>query len=378
LKILRFTFQNYRNLEEDSIFPCEGTNLIYGKNAQGKTNLLEAMWLFTGGHSFRGAKDGELVRFGEASCTLGLEFFSEEREQTAKMTIRGGKREAEINGILKRSAAALVGKFCAVIFSPEHLALVKGGPALRRSFLDGALCQSRPAYAKQFVLYQRTLQQRNTLLKDIPRHRELLGTLEIWDEKLAKYGAELIRQREEYLSFISEPVKEVYRGISQGKEELEIFYQCSLRRKREGPMQDGDFYEALEASRNTDIALGYTASGPHRDDMELKVDGISARSFGSQGQQRSIVLAMKLAEAQVLQQITGEAPVIFLDDVMSELDAGRQDYLLNHVKGRQVFLTCCDPNSIRDFQQGALFHVESGKVSASQHVAEGMPQNQML
>lgn len=362
MRVLRIAVKHYRNLETAALCPGAGTNVIYGENAQGKTNLMEAVWLFTGGHSFRGARDGELVQFGQNGCELTLDFFAQEREQTATLTIIDGKRQAEINGVPQRSAAALVGRFCAVIFSPEHLALVKGGPALRRSFLDGALCQSRPTYAKQFMLYQRTLRQRNTLLKEILRRADLRSTLDIWDEKLAHYGTQLIHQREHYLAILSESVKDIYRGISQGRETLGIAYKSSLRRAGTDALNEQDFFRALYAARQSDLAMGCTGVGPHRDDMELTVDGVSARAFGSQGQQRSIVLAMKLAEAQALETLTGETPVILLDDVLSELDAGRQDYLLHHVAGRQVFLTCCDPHILRDFRGETLFEVQAGRV----------------
>ena len=365
MRVLKFSFQGYRNLHEGTLLPHAGTNVIFGKNAQGKTNLLEAMWLFTGGHSFRGAKDAELVGFGEPSCSLQMDFFSQEREQFAKLSLQNGRRQVELNGVKKRSAASLVGKFCAVVFSPAHLSLVKDGPAARRGFLDGALCQSRPAYAKEFFLYQRTLQQRNALLKDIPRHRELFSTLEIWDEKIARCGADLIWQRQEYLQRLSAAAQEAYRGISKQKETLGIAYQSSLGKHVDAMERSGIqalFWEKLESSRTADVALGYTSCGPHRDDMELMLDGVSARSFGSQGQQRSIVLALKLAEAELLCAVTGEQPVVFLDDVMSELDAGRQEYILHCLDGRQVFLTCCDPRTIRDFQKGGLFHIENGAV----------------
>lgn len=363
MKILSFSFSGFRNLVPACLSPHPSMNLLFGQNAQGKTNLLEAMWLFTGGHSFRGVKDADLIQFGLDSASLDLQFFAQGREQSASLSIQNGRRQVSINGIPQRSAVSLVGTFCAVLFSPEHLAFVKGGPAQRRSFLDTALCQSRPAYAKNFALYQRTLQQRNSLLKDIPRHPELLDTLEVWDRKLSAYGAYLVRQREEYLGLIAQPVREMYLGISQGKESLSVAYLSSIRHDPDAPCSESGFYDALLQNRPGDLSAGYTAAGPHRDDLDLRVDGVSARLFGSQGQQRSIVLAVKLAEAQILERLLGEPPVIFLDDVLSELDAGRQDFLLNHLKNRQVFLTCCDPYSVHTLHHGSSFHVEKGSIS---------------
>lgn len=327
-------------------------NVIYGRNAQGKTNLLEAMWLFTGGRSFRGARDGELVAFGQDKATLNLQFYSEEREQEAELTVQNGRRSAALNGVPKRSPAELVGKFRAVLFSPEHLSLIKSGPALRRNFMDAALCQVKPAYAPLLSRYNHTLVQRNALLKDIPRHAELLDTLEIWDDRLARYGDAIAKERASYIEKLEGPARELYAGISENKECFGIQYQKSAENLR----------EALAAARRDDLQSGHTTVGPHRDDLEVTVDGVSARAFGSQGQQRSLVLALKLAEADVLEQESGETPVILLDDVMSELDTGRQNYLLNRLDGRQVFLTCCEPDAVKRLEDGALFEVRRGEL----------------
>nr|WP_255575681.1 DNA replication/repair protein RecF [Caproiciproducens faecalis] len=342
--------ENYRNIRRCVIIPQNGINIIYGKNAQGKTNLLEAVWLFTGGRSFRGAKDADLILQGEAGAKLSLEFFSGERVQTAEITIENGRRSAALNGIPQKNASGLVGKFFSVIFSPEHIALVREGPSQRRDFIDAALCQIKPGYAALLARYNRTLNQRNTLLKDIPRHAELMDTLEIWDEKLASYGEAVVLGRMDYIHKIREPVKEIYAGISQHTETIDLTYQKSAENLK----------TALKASRREDVALGHTSVGPHRDDMDISIDQRCARSFGSQGQKRSAVLALKLAEAEMLYRQTGERPVILLDDVMSELDSGRQDYLLNHLNSCQVFITCCEPGAIKQLREGALFEMDSG------------------
>ena len=283
------------------------------------------------------------MAFGQEKAALHLQFYSEEREQEAELTIQNGRRSASLNGVPKRSPAELVGKFRAVLFSPEHLSLIKSGPALRRNFIDAALCQVKPAYAPLLSRYHHTLVQRNALLKDIPRHAELLDTLEIWDDRL---------ERAAYIQKIEAPARELYAGISENKEQFGIQYQKSAENLR----------EALAAARRDDLQSGHTTVGPHRDDLEVTVDGVSARAYGSQGQQRSLVLALKLAEADVLEQEGGEAPVILLDDVMSELDAGRQHYLLNRLDGRQVFLTCCEPGAVKRLEEGALFEVRRGEI----------------
>ncbi|HEX3025983.1 MAG TPA: DNA replication/repair protein RecF [Clostridia bacterium] len=352
MKILRLDYSGYRNLQPGSIEPDGGINVIYGKNAQGKTNLLEAMWLFTGGRSFRGSRDADLIGAGERQARLDLHFFSEEREQAARILIENGKRSATLNEVPKRSAAGLIGSFCAVIFSPEHLSLVREGPAFRRNFIDSALCQIQPSYAALLTRYNRTLIQRNSLLKDIPRHAQLLDTLEIWDEKLVRCGMEVVRQRIEYIRQIGEPAEAVYAGICEKKESLGLNYLKSAENLK----------QALYAARVSDIAGGHTSVGPHRDDLEIQIDGRSARAFGSQGQKRSAVLALKLAEAEILRRRTGEKPVVLLDDVMSELDSGRQDYLLNHLENFQVFLTCCEPDAVKRLKTGRLFEMSSGRL----------------
>lgn len=360
MRISQLECENFRNLENNIFIPDKQVNVIYGKNAQGKTNLLEALWLFTGGKSFRGAKDGELVKFGSDHAKLHLLFFSQEREQEASISIQAGKKSVVINGIAQRSASTMIGKFCAVIFSPDHLSFIKEGPSFRRNFIDGALCQVKPVYVKLLYQYHRILNQRNALLKDIPRHSELLDTLDIWDEKLSYYGEQVSLERISYIQKLKEPVIEIYNGISQRKETIQICYHSGINNMTIEQCLQGSMMSCLKKARNEDVACGFTTCGPHRDDLIITIDGVSARSFASQGQQRSAVLALKLAEAQLLKNSLGENPIVFLDDVMSELDFDRQDYLLNHLKDQQVFITCCDPENAGKEVQGKKFEMKNG------------------
>ena len=352
MKVLSLTHKDYRNLLPDTFVPDKGVNVICGENAQGKTNLLEALWLFTGGRSFRGVRDKELVCRGKEQAKLTLSFFRDDRPQNAEIVLSGGRRTASYNGIALKSPGQLVGRVCGVIFSPEHIALVREGPAGRRAFLDSALCQLRPGYAKLLNRYQHTLSQRNALLKDIPRHVELVDTLPIWDEKLVQDGAKVVSQRKAYLELLREFAGQRYRGLSRGREVLSLSYTESAP----------DLREALRQGRRQDIQFGFTGSGPHRDDFSILLDGEPARTFASQGQKRSIVLALKLAEAAVLEARTGEKPIVLLDDVLSELDAGRQEYLLNHLLDYQVFITCCEPGQALRLRGGKLFSVAGGRV----------------
>ena len=357
MKVLELRASGFRNLETLRFFPCGGLNAVTGENAQGKTNLLEAMWLFTGGRSFRGARDQELVRAGAQEARLSLTFFSGGREQRAELTLRGGARQAVLNGVPKRGMAELIGRFCAVVFSPEHLSLVKGGPAERRAFLDSALCQAKPSYAIAYARYRRTLNQRNALLKDIARHPELEDTLPIWDDRLCRSGAVLIRERRAYLERFAPRASAHYAGIAHGREELRLTYE---------PSCGGDMAESLRRALREDIRFGHTSVGPHRDDIGIEIGGMAARLYASQGQQRSAVLAMKLAEAAVLAEACGEEPVVFLDDVLSELDGSRQLYLLSSLSGRQSFLTGCElpPRALGG--TAARFLVRGGAVSPAE------------
>ena len=357
MKVLELRASGFRNLETLRFSPCGGLNAVTGENAQGKTNLLEAMWLFTGGRSFRGARDQELVRAGAQEARLSLTFFSGGREQRAELTLRGGARQAVLNGVPKRGMAELIGRFCAVVFSPEHLSLVKGGPAERRAFLDSALCQAKPSYAIAYARYRRTLNQRNALLKDIARHPELEDTLPIWDDRLCRSGAVLIRERRAYLERFAPRASAHYAGIAHGREELRLTYE---------PSCGEDMAESLRRALREDIRSGHTSVGPHRDDIGIEIGNMAARLYASQGQQRSAVLAMKLAEAAVLAEACGEEPVVFLDDVLSELDGSRQLYLLSSLSGRQSFLTGCElpPRALGG--TAARFLVRGGAVSPAE------------
>lgn len=374
--VQRLATLNFRNLEDGEIFPCEGVNVIYGDNAQGKTNLLEALWLFTGGHSFRGAKDGELPRLdretGEnlPTASLALDFFSEERPQKAVLQIENGRRSSVINGVRKKTGSALVGKVRAVIFSPEHLLLVKEGPSRRRTFIDGALCQLKPGFAGMLSVYNRALLQRNALLKDMVRFPELRDTLDVWDARLAKLGVTVMAERKSYVDKLAPKVQAIYEGISKGREKIAVRYSPSVKLSVENFFQEESshreieeaFLQELKRTFHSDLRSGFTSAGPHRDDLTIELNGLSARSYGSQGQQRSAVLALKLAEAETLAGVSGETPVVLLDDVMSELDQSRQDYLLNHLHGRQVFITCCSPETVSLQETGKRFRVEAGKI----------------
>lgn len=362
MNVTKLEIASFRNIRQEIVVPCDSVNIIFGDNAQGKTNLLESIWLFTGCRSFRGSKDSELVNFDSPKSVLSLDYFGYDRDQNLYLEIEKG-RKFMLNGVKQSSASKIMGEFLAVIFSPVHLSLVKDGPYERRKFLDIAISQLKPKYAKALSQYNKALMQRNILLKDIAFHSELYDTLDVWEERIAFYACEIIRQRIGYVKKLSVFASEIYEGISSKKEKLEIEY------KQQCPAYGSDREELYEnikkllfASRKSDIASGFTSVGPHRDDLLIKIDSLSARSYGSQGQQRSAALALKLGEAAVIKAFSNEQPVALLDDVMSELDVSRQNYILNHIKNWQVFITCCDPNSVKNLKYGKAIEMRKGRI----------------
>ncbi len=354
--------KNFRNIADLSFTADNGVNVIYGENAQGKTNILESVWLFTGCKSFRGAKDNELIKFNEDFAKINLDFSDNLREKKSEIIIADKKKTASLNGVSLRSTAELIGSFYAVIFSPVHLSLIKDGPVARRKFLDTALCQLKPSYAEHLAGYKRALIQRNALLKDLHLNSELYDMLDTWDDQLARYSACVIKERLQYIDLLSEYSKSIYSGISENKENFSVYYSKNIN--KDLPVKDIYLSEIenLKNSRKEDIFSKTTTVGPHRDDLEILIDNVSARSFGSQGQQRSCALALKLGESEIIKKITGETPVALLDDVMSELDEKRQDYVLNHINDRQVFLTCCDPSQVLRLCGGKSFLIKGGEI----------------
>lgn len=361
MKINNIELENYRNIDKISL-SFDDVNIIYGENAQGKTNLIEAIYLFTGAKSFRGVRDKELVKFGCEFSKLKIDFTNNSRNQTAELAIKN-RREAVLNGVKKKSPVMLGEELKAVIFSPVHLSMIKDGPNERRKFVDGALCQIKSGYRNILKEYNKALLQRNILLKDMAYNPSLEDMLYIWDKSFAKYGAKIIFQRQKYIEALIPYAKEIFEGLSNGREDIDLVFAGTFDYKNlDAPEIEHKLMIALQKNRQADILTKITTIGPHRDDIEILINGKSARKYGSQGQQRSSVLALKLAEASLLKEKTQDKPVALLDDVMSELDEGRQDYILNHIKDWQVFITCCDPATVLRLKQGKTFHISDGKL----------------
>ncbi len=361
MNVLKYSSCSYRNLKEVEICPSEGINVIYGENGQGKTNLIESIWLFTGCHSFRTHRVNELIENGKNQADIVLDFFACERVQQAGIKIEN-KREATINGIVQKSPRALLGRFNAVVFSPSTLSIIKDGPAERRKFLDIAISLTRPVYASQLSKYIKILGQRNALLKQIAAGKADANMLIPWDEQLAVTGAKIIDYRLKYIDLLSDISAEIYAGIAQGKEEMSLSYIRNVKDEKSDLSVSQTLYDTLEKTRISDIKRLTTGLGPHKDDLDIKINSMSARSYGSQGQQRSCALALKLGEASVIRNLTNEQPVALLDDVMSELDCGRQNYLLKYLYDWQVFITCCDPSHLMRLNSAKAFEIKNGRV----------------
>lgn len=348
--------------------PCDGINVIYGDNAQGKTNLIEAIWLFTGNQSFRGSKTGELVRFGEEAARLRMEFSDRERSQTAELAI-GDRRKILLNRMELKTLGDLNGNFFAVVFSPSHLSFIKDGPKNRRKFIDIAISQLKPQYKNYLNLYEKLVEQRNALLKNAYRYADLEQNIDVWDLQLAKAGTIISIYRNDYVKKLHAIAESVYEGLSAQRERFSIRYESTIFNQIEEVTVYDDahvqaYYEKLKESYSSDLKQGFTTLGIHRDDLEVLIDGHSVRTYGSQGQQRSSVITLKLSEANLLRKVTGENPIMLLDDVMSELDVSRQDYILNHLKGMQVFITCCDVSNTLKLETGSIFQIQNGALSA--------------
>ena len=357
MRLKELSLQNYRNIRQADFTPCPELTVICGKNGQGKTNLLEAVWLLTGGKSFRGAKDAELIARDQPFSVLQAQTETSDGQENQIYLTIGGRatprpgRTAKRNGVDLGRASALAGSFTAVVFEPGNLSLVKGSPEGRRRFLDAALCQLYPGYLAAWRRYARLLTQKNALLKHYDRTPGAAQMLDVFDEELARYGQELTLRRMEYMKRLRPLVTANYRDISQGSEELELVYQPSFDEK--------GLLEILRESRKADLKAGFSTAGPHREDFSVLMDGQPAKLFASQGQQRSAVLSLKLAEASCAQEITGEHPVMLLDDVLSELDATRQEYLLTRMRQKQTIVTACD-SSLFHKTEGELFRMEGG------------------
>lgn len=349
-------FRNYRNLKIEF---SEKTNILYGDNAQGKTNILEALYMMATTKSHRGTKDRDLIRFGETEAHIRTVVIKNGVDYQIDMHLRSGRSKGiAINGQRIKRASDLIGLLHIVFFSPEDLNIVKSGPAERRNFMNAELCQLDSSYLHDLSRYNKAVEQRNKLLRDAYDFPQLLDTLDIWDQQLVTYGTRIIQRRSDFIRDLNEIVDNIHSKLSGGREHLMILYEPSV--------SADEYAKTLQDARSRDSRMKSTSVGPHRDDFSfIGNDNIDLRKFGSQGQQRTCALSLKLSEIELVTKRIGDRPVLMLDDVLSELDSGRQNYLLKTIGGIQTFITCTglDEFVTNRFQIDRLYRIENGAVA---------------
>ena len=356
-------FRNYVHLE--AAFDPR-VNLIYGDNAQGKTNLLEAIAYLSSARSHRARYDREMIQMGIDSAFLKGEVSSRGRDFTLEAKLfRGRGRQLFSNGVRLKTAGELVGILTTVLFCPEDLYLIREGGAARRKFLDGAICQLRPRYAQALAEYNRLYEHKTRILRDWPEHPSLLQTLDDFNLRMAQTGAILIHYRAHFVKRLRDHAPAIHADFSGGRETMELGYETvstvddPLKSPREIlPM----LLDHQESHRQAELDSRQCLSGPHKDDLTVDVNGVSAKTYGSQGQTRTAALSLKLAQREIFQEETGEWPVLLLDDVLSELDPKRQSFVLNRIQGGQVFITCCEEEKLEGMEGGRAFHIQGGKL----------------
>lgn len=359
--------ENFRNHKNTKILFSDRFNIIYGDNGQGKTNILEAIYLCASGRSHRTSKDAELVGFGcdSFSVTTYVQNGGLDKEININYFI-DQKKQIKINDIPLKKIGALMGNLYAVLFSPEDLMIIKQGPAERRRFVDITLSQIKPSYFYNLQLLSKILKQRNILLKTLNCNTALIDTIDVWNIKLAEVAADIIIDRQNFAEVLSGLAKKQHNFLTYEKEIISFNYNPSFQFSESSKKSEIiDIYiKQLERCIKRDITLGYTSIGPHRDDYDILINNMSLKLFGSQGQQRSAVLSLKIAEIELFNSITGQFPVLLLDDVMSELDENRQKYLMDSINDVQTFITCTNDLHFRNLYKTSYeyFKVESGNI----------------
>lgn len=360
----KVTYKGFRNIEDQVLCLENGVNILYGENAQGKTNALEGIYLFAHGKSFRTHNDRDMVAFGAHNTSLEMVYDDDDRKREISFELYKTKRRVCKINKAPAKLSEVIGLFRAVLFCPDHLSLVKDGPALRRNFLNGAICQLKPVYLRSLQRYNHILDQRNVLIKQSEERPEKnKSIIDIYSEELAREAAYIYSVRKEYAEKLSEYVGFFFDEMSRG-EKVTIKYKNSHKDTFIENTGDAEknYYRLFLEDRAREIALGTTLHGIHRDDLEIYLDGKEARLYASQGQQRSIALAMKLAEGEISKNQTGKYPVFLFDDVLSELDKNRQKFVIDSLKDRQVVITSCDISGFGDkmLDSSKLINVKNG------------------
>ena len=348
---------DYRNYDSLHIDFSSGTNILYGDNAQGKTNILEAIYMSATTKSHKGTKDKDVVNFGKEEAHIRTYLEKEGIETRVDMHLRKSKSKGiAIDGLKIKKAAQLLGLLNVVFFSPEDLSIIKNGPAERRRFVDMELCQLDQFYLYNLNNYNKIVNQRNKLLKDMYFNPSLRDTLNIWDSQLISFGSKIIERRQLFVEQLNEIIVEIHKKLSGGRENLTIQYEPDVI--------ISDYENKLSVNQEKDVKLKQTTTGPHRDDFSFLIGDIDIRKFGSQGQQRTAALSLKLSEIELVKKMTKDNPVLLLDDVLSELDSNRQNYLLSTIGDIQTIITCTGLDEFVNnrFEIDKVFHIENGKI----------------
>lgn len=348
MKASNLQLYNFRNYEYENISFCDGVNIIHGENGMGKTNILEAVYYFSYGRSFRsGGK--EIIKDGEKEARISLSFENRERKLDSDIKFLSGKRkEIYINEIELKKTSQLLGNFICVLFTPDEMGIIKGMPEVRRKFCDSSIMPLRPNYIKELIKYRNILAQKTALLKS--RQYE---TLDIWNEKLAETGSKIMTLRESYIERINKKAREIQNEISGGREDLSLIYNPSVKLKE-------NYLEKLNEYKEKEKENLFCMVGVHRDDIDFYINGKLAKNYASQGQIRTAVLSLKLSETEIIKEETGEYPVMLLDDILSELDKSRREFLISKIKGKQIIITCTDIEN--HFNESAnIIEIKDGK-----------------
>jgi DNA replication and repair protein RecF len=367
LFVKNIRLKNFRNYHYLDLEFSKMLNVIYGENAQGKTNILESIFLCASGRSHRTSKDAELVMVGEEGYIIELIIQRMDREIKIQIYYDlKARKKIKINEIPIKKIGNLIGNLNAVIFSPDDLDIIKGGPSVRRRFLDMTISQIKPSYFYDLQQYAKILSNRNYLLKEIQIKRSLLDTLDVWSKNLANVGSRIIIARKNFIRNMNVKIAKNHSKLTAGKETLELKYKPSVEisnLENEEEVAEA-FLKILRKERQKEIQKAITFYGPHRDDYDLMLNRMDVKLFGSQGQQRTSILSIKLSEVDIMKEETGEYPILLLDDVMSELDSSRQEFLLNSISKVQVFVTCTDSSIFKDRNVSDIrfYKIERGKV----------------
>ncbi len=351
---------NFRNYEMLDINLDQNINIFYGDNAQGKTNFLEALYLCGTTKSHRGSKDRDIIQFNKEESHIRMIVVKKKNTYRIDMHLKKNQpKGVAINGVPIKRASELFGIINLVFFSPEDLNIIKKSPGERRRFMDSELCQLNSLYLSDLSAYNHVVNQRNKLLKDISFHPELIDTLSVWDTQMVQYGSKIIESREKFIETLNSLIGDIHEHLTGHREKLEIFYNPNV--------EQTEFEEELQKNRQRDMKFKMSMTGPHRDDFCILSNGIDVRRYGSQGQQRTAALSLKLSEIELVKQVIHDIPVLLLDDVLSELDSNRQNYLLNYIHSIQTLITCTglDDFVSHRFHIDKIFNVVCGNVSVS-------------